>query len=42
MTVNEISLLDADDASIVPAGEQVLAAMRARRDNPSSGCVLVH
>lgn len=42
MTVHETELLDADDASIVPAGEQLLAAIRAQRQNPSSGCVLVH
>ena len=42
MTVHEVSVLDTDEGSIVPAGEQLLAAMRARRENPSSGCVLVH
>jgi hypothetical protein len=42
MTVHEVSVLDTDEVSIVPAGEQLLAAMRLRRENPSSGCVLVH
>jgi hypothetical protein len=42
MTVYETELLDNDDASIVQAGEQLLAALREQRRNPSSGCVLVH
>jgi hypothetical protein len=42
MTVLEYSVLDDEEADIMPAAKQVLAVIAAQRQQPSSGSVLVH
>jgi hypothetical protein len=42
MAVHEFSVLDDEDADIIPAAKQVLAIIAAQREQPSRGAVLVH
>ena len=42
MLVHEYSVLDDEEADIMPAAKRVLAVIAARRQEPSGGAVLVH
>ena len=42
MVVHEYSVLDDEEADIIPAAKQLLAVVASQRQQPTSGSVLVH